>query len=75
MFEFLCDRVLNDPYEQGTGAFAMFENNPRQIALAAILRNYPDHPQTLKLLRDRATNDPDEQVRKFAKKRLANLER
>ncbi|MEH1956463.1 HEAT repeat domain-containing protein, partial [Nostoc sp.] len=47
----------------------------RQIALKAIIEQFPQHPQTLTLLRDRAENDPDEQVREFAQKKLAQLEK
>ena len=36
---------------------------------------YPDRPQTLELVRDRAQNDSDETLREFAQKELAKLER
>ncbi len=49
------------------------ETNPRCIALEIIIKQFPQHPQTLTLLRDRAENDPDEQVREFAQKKLAQL--
>jgi predicted NACHT family NTPase len=71
MFEFLCDRALNDPFERKEDR----ENNPRQTALEAIIKQYPNHPQTLPLLQDRAENDPDEKVREFARKKLEQLER
>ncbi|MEH2261189.1 HEAT repeat domain-containing protein [Nostoc sp.] len=48
--------------------------NPRYIALEIIIKQFPQHPQTLTLLRDRADNDPDEQVREFAHKKLKQLE-
>ena len=52
------------------------ENLPaRQTALEAIIEQYPDHPQTLRLLQDRAENDPDEKVREFAKKKLEKWNR
>jgi len=70
MFEFLCDRALNDPFERKEDR----ENNPRQLALEIIIKQYRDRPQTLPLLRDRAGNDPDEKVREFANKKLAALE-
>jgi hypothetical protein len=73
MFEFLCDRAINDPYPLEDE-----ENrtpNPRQIALEAIVEQYPDHPQTLNLCKDRAENDPDEKVREFAREKLEQLER
>ncbi|BAY74281.1 signal transduction protein [Nostoc linckia NIES-25] len=47
----------------------------RQIALEAIIEQYPQHEQTLPLLRDRAENDPDKKVREFAQKKLAQLEK
>ncbi|MBW4425842.1 MAG: hypothetical protein KME50_15675 [Nostoc desertorum CM1-VF14] len=47
----------------------------RQIALKAIIEQYPQHPQTLPLLRDKVENDPDWQVRNFAQQKLAELEK
>ena len=70
IFEFLCDRALNDPFERKED----WEDNPRQTALEAIIKQRPDSPLTLSLLRDRAENDPDEKVREFAKEKLAELE-
>jgi hypothetical protein len=69
MFEFLCDRALNDPFERKEDR----EDNPRQLALEIIIKQYPDHPQTLPLLQDRAENDSDDKVREFANKKLAEL--
>ncbi len=51
------------------------EDNPRQTALEAIIKQRPDSPQTLSLLRERAENEPDEKVREFAQKKLEQLER
>ncbi|WP_442942357.1 HEAT repeat domain-containing protein [Nostoc sp.] len=48
--------------------------NPRRIALEIIIKQFPQHDQTLPLLRDRAENDPDEQVREYAQKKLKQLE-
>jgi hypothetical protein len=48
---------------------------PGQTALEIMLKQYPDRPKTLEILRDRFANDPDEQVRKFAQKQLAKLEK
>ena len=66
IFEILYDNTLNDPFKREYD----FESNPRQIALEAIVKQYQDHPQTLPLLQDRAENDPDEQLQKWAKKKL-----
>ncbi|MEO1428495.1 MAG: hypothetical protein AAFS12_07880 [Cyanobacteria bacterium J06632_19] len=66
LFDFLCDRAVNDPFLR-----KHFSNrNPRKRAIQAILENYPNHSKTLPLLRDRAKNDPDEQLREFAQKKL-----
>jgi hypothetical protein len=51
------------------------EDNPRQTALEAIIKQRPYSPQTLSLLRERAENEPDEKVREFAQKKLEQLER
>ena len=66
ILEILYDNTLNDPFKREYG----FETNPRQIALEAIVKQYLEHPQTLPLLQDRAENDPDEQLQKWAKKKL-----
>jgi predicted NACHT family NTPase len=66
IFEILYDNTLNNPFKRQD----YFEPNPRQIALEAIVKQYLDHPQTLPLLQDRAENDPDEQLQKWAKKKL-----
>ncbi|MGD1712503.1 hypothetical protein [Hydrocoleum sp. CS-953] len=42
--------------------------------LEAIVKQYSDHPQTLPLLQDRATNDPDEKLREWEKWKLQRLE-
>ncbi|MBD6618730.1 NACHT domain-containing protein [Komarekiella sp. 'clone 1'] len=52
-----------------------YNPNPRRIALEIIIKQFPQHPQTLPMLRDRAKNDPDEQVREYAQKKLAQLEK
>ncbi|NEO29370.1 MAG: hypothetical protein F6K36_02735 [Symploca sp. SIO3C6] len=70
ILEFLCDRATNDLFQRQKD----WEGNPRLTALEAIIKQYPNYPQTLILLRDRAKNDLDEQVRKFANKKLKQLE-
>ncbi|MEH1796311.1 HEAT repeat domain-containing protein [Nostoc sp.] len=64
--------AANDPFENNHRP--PFQHNPRRIALEIIIKQFPQHPQTLPLLRDRAENDPDEQVREFAHKKLKQLE-
>ena len=69
MLEFLCDRILNDHFERQED----WEDNPRQLALKIIIKQYPHHFQTLSLLSNRAENDSDEQLREFARQKLAKL--
>jgi hypothetical protein len=70
MFEVFYHCAMNDPFTREYN----FQHNPRQLALETIIEQYPHHPQTVQLLRDRAQNDPDEQVREFACKKLAQLD-
>jgi predicted NACHT family NTPase len=56
----------NDPFVRTNP----LEDNPRKTALEAIIKYYPENPYTWELLQDRATNDPDEQVREFTKEQL-----
>jgi predicted NACHT family NTPase len=69
MFELFYNCAVNDPFQREYN----FQENPRQVAIEAIIEQYPHHSQTLPLLRDKAENDPDEQVREFVKKKLANF--
>ena len=71
LFELLCDLAIKDPFDRKYS----WQYNPRQTALAAIMELYSDRPQTLELVRDRAQNDSDETLRKFAQEKLAELER
>jgi predicted NACHT family NTPase len=76
VFELLYNRAINALSEHRNYLFGYFqENNPRQLALEIIIKQYRDHPQTLPLLQDRAKNDPDEKVQEFAQKKLAELEK
>ena len=71
IFELLCDVAINDPFEREDD----WQGNPRQAALAAMIELYPDRPQTLELVRDRAQNDRDQKLREFAQEKLTELER
>ncbi|NES64643.1 MAG: NACHT domain-containing protein [Okeania sp. SIO2D1] len=70
IFEFFYHTAVNDPFQREKN----WEDNPRQIALEEIVKHYPNHPQTLPLLQDRAENDPDEKLREWAKEKLQQLE-
>jgi len=66
IFEFLWDVVQNDSFTRNVA----WEDNPRQASLKALLTHYSIHPKTLELLRDRASNDPDKQLRQWAQEQL-----
>ncbi|MGI0495168.1 HEAT repeat domain-containing protein [Alkalinema pantanalense CENA528] len=70
VFELFCEVVENDPCCPSES----WRENCRQIALHALLKHYPSHPKTLELLRDRALNDPDDQLRQWAQEQLQQLE-
>ncbi|MDP5338722.1 MAG: HEAT repeat domain-containing protein, partial [Nodularia sp. (in: cyanobacteria)] len=65
-FDIYYNCAVHDPFERKQES----EDNPRRIALEIIIKQYPQHSQTLSLLRDRAKNDPDEVVQKYAQKIL-----
>jgi hypothetical protein len=70
IFELLGDVAIHDPFEREED----WQDNPRQTALAATIELYPDRPQTLELVRDRAQNDRDQKLREFAQEKLTQLE-
>ncbi|MBE8967430.1 HEAT repeat domain-containing protein [Nostocales cyanobacterium LEGE 12452] len=71
LFEIYYNCAVNDPFKR----YSRFNPNPRQVALEIIIKQFPQHSQTLPLLRDKAENDPDEEVREFAQQKLAELEK
>ncbi len=71
LFEIYYNCAVNDPFKK----YSRFNPNPRQVALEIIIKQFPQHSQTLPLLRDKAENDPDEEVREFAQQKLAELEK
>ncbi|MBW4578662.1 MAG: HEAT repeat domain-containing protein [Tildeniella nuda ZEHNDER 1965/U140] len=71
VFELLCYVAQNELSQQK----ALLSPSPRQEALEALLTQYSTHPKTLELLRDRAINDPDEQLREWAQQQLEQWEK
>ena len=83
LFEFfpLTDEVINiffqvaknDPFDinkrDGRGG-----ENPRGAALLALIKADSKNVKIYELLRDRALNDPDEQLREWAQQQLEKLE-
>jgi len=72
LFEIYYHCAVNDPFKDSHDRFN--NPNPRRIALEIIIKQFPQHEQTLSLLRDRTENDPDEQVREFAQEKLKQWE-
>ncbi|MEG4231862.1 hypothetical protein QUA40_07080 [Microcoleus sp. Pol11C3] len=66
MFDFLYETSLKDPFVRKHDS----NRNPRLTSLKAILTYYSTHRKTWELLHDRATNDPDEQLREWAQEQL-----
>ena len=69
-FDFMASIVRNDPFAR----IYKWQNNPRQTAMEVITLRGLTHPETISLLRDRAINDPDEQLRNWAKQQLNRYE-
>jgi HEAT repeat protein len=70
IFELLSQIARTDPFIRKHD----FQNNPRQTALIALLKYYPDRPEVVEILRDRSLNDTDEKLRLFAQEKLAKWE-
>jgi hypothetical protein len=66
-FKLLCQIASQDPYRGEN------DRNPRKIALEAVVENYIDRPEVIELLRDRSTQDPDEELRIWAEEQLNKL--
>jgi HEAT repeat protein len=66
-FKLLCQIASQDPY-RGESYF-----NPRKTALEAVVKNYIDRPEVIELLRDRSTQEPDEELRIWAEEQLKNI--
>jgi len=66
IFTFLCKIIQNDPFQRNLS----WEDNPRKTALEGLIEHCLSNPKTLELLRDRAINDPDEQLRQWAQEQL-----
>ena len=66
VIDLFFDVAVNDSFVREES----FQKNPRQAALEAIIKHYPNHPNTLPLLRDRAENDTCMFLRELAQKNL-----
>ena len=62
LFNFLCVAAVTS-YECCIEGI----EDPSHVALKTLVVRYINHPKTIELLHDRATNDPDEQLREWAK--------
>ncbi len=73
IYEFLYDCCFDNSF---TTDFLKPDSKhaPRFTALKALSRHYPTSTKTIDLLRDRALNDPDEQLREWAQQQLEKIE-
>jgi predicted NACHT family NTPase len=65
-FDFVLDNAKSSK--------APFREMFSRMIVKVIIQYYPTHPKTLELLRDRAENDPDEQLRQWAHEQLQRIE-
>ncbi|MEH2304311.1 HEAT repeat domain-containing protein [Nostoc sp.] len=68
LFEIYYNCAINESFEGSHNPWS--HPNPRRVALEIIIKQFSQYPQTLPLLRHKAENDPDEQVREFAQQKL-----
>ncbi|PZV19965.1 MAG: NTPase (NACHT family) [Leptolyngbya sp.] len=66
VFDFIHYCALADPFLRTHES----QRNPRWRAVQALSNYYPKHPETSKIISDRAANDSDEQLRQWAKEKL-----
>ncbi|MFG3818245.1 NACHT domain-containing protein [Limnothrix redekei] len=70
----LCEVTTQDPFQRSDSEYREFESNPRQTALEGLVEIAPENPLVIDLLRDRAANDPDDLLRKWATEQLAEID-
>jgi Trp operon repressor len=63
VFEILCTCASRDPFVRDQRARRQRFLNPRKVAIGNLASLYSEHPETLKIIKDKAENDPDWQVR------------
>jgi len=67
------DIARNDPYQYDPDEYRWGEN-PRKIALEALIKHDSGKAELAELLRDRSLNDSDERLRKWAAVQLKRME-
>lgn len=63
VFEIVCHCAMHDPFIRDQRGRRQKLLNPRAVAIGQLIDSYPKHHTTLKILKDKAANDPDWQVR------------
>ena len=71
MLDFLSQLIVKELVKRGD----WMEWNPIENILKQFIKQYPHHPKTLELLRDRASKDLDKELRDFAQKQLEMIEK
>ena len=65
----LIDITLNDSFIRKHGA----QSNPRLVAIEGLVKYYSHYSGMIDLLQDRCDNDPDKQLREWARQQLGQL--
>jgi len=70
-FEFMCEVAQHDmPILHPGEVLGGYRGLNFLNAIKILMTHYPTSPKAIELLRDRATNDPDEQLREWAQEQL-----
>jgi hypothetical protein len=76
VFSLLCDRAINDVSPKSNELNIIINDqmlSVRAVAIDAIAKYWPKHPDTLPLLRERAENDPTPWLREHAKELIKQI--
>ncbi len=65
--------AINDESPKPDEKRESWEKYVREVAINAIAKHWPDHPDTIPLLEDRAKNDPTPWLRERAKELIKEL--
>jgi len=71
----LRDRAVNDESPLAEGDDYSWQDYPRKLAIENIAQYWPQHPDTLPLLRERAQNDKTPWLRQRAQELAEELEK
>ncbi|MDJ0704058.1 MAG: NACHT domain-containing protein [Leptolyngbyaceae cyanobacterium MO_188.B28] len=71
IFDLFYELIKSDPFSRRF----KWQDNPRKLALEFLINQKYKYLEVLNLLKDRAKNDPDEQLRQWARKKFKELKK